>query len=85
MSGNHLLRARLRPASQDASAGYWKELAPVVERVRREWPEVKIIERADSGFCREGLMLWCEQNKVDSVPGLARNKTLLALIGNPQL
>ena len=51
MSGNHVLRARLRPANQDASAGCWKELAPVVERVRREWPEVKIIVRADSGFC----------------------------------
>ena len=83
MSGNHVLRARLRPANQDASAGCWKELAPVVERVRRQWPEVKIIVRADSGFCREGLMLWCEQNKVDYVLGMARNKTLLELILDP--
>ena len=83
MSGNQVLRARLRPANQDASAGTWKELAPVVERLRREWPEVKIVVRADSGFCREGLMLWCEQNKVDYVLGLARNKTLGRLIDRP--
>ncbi len=83
MSGNQVLRARLRPANQDASAGSWKELAPVVERLRREWPEVKIVVRADSGFCREGLMLWCEQNKVDYVLGLARNKTLGGLIDRP--
>jgi hypothetical protein len=83
MSGNHVLRARLRAANQDASAGSWKELAPVVERLRRQWPEVKIIVRADSGFCREGLLLWCEQNKVDYVLGLARNKKLRGLIEEP--
>lgn len=83
MSGNQVLRARLRPTNQDASAGSWKELAPVVERLRREWPEVKIVVRADSGFCREGLMLWCEQNKVDYVLGLARNKTLGGLFDRP--
>lgn len=83
MSGNQVLRARLRPANQDASAGSWKELAPVVERRRRQWPEVRIIVRADSGFCREGLLLWCEQNRVDYVLGMARNKTLRALIEEP--
>jgi hypothetical protein len=31
---------------------------------------------ADSGFCREELMAWCEQNQVDYVFGLARNQRL---------
>jgi len=83
MSGSQVLRARLRPANQDASAGSWKELAPVVARLRRQWPEVKIIVRADSGFCREGLLLWCEQNQVDYVLGLARNPVLRQLIDFP--
>ena len=83
MSGSQVLRARLRPANQDASAGSWKELAPVVERLRQQWPEVRIIVRADSGFCREGLLLWCEQNRVDYVLGLARNKALRDLIEEP--
>ena len=33
----------------------------------------EIIVRADSGFCREELMAWCEENGVDYVFGLARN------------
>jgi hypothetical protein len=37
---------------------------------------VKIILRADSGFAREALMVWCEANRVDYVFGLARNKRL---------
>lgn len=83
MSGRQVLRARLRPANQDASAGSWKELAPVVERLRRQWPGVQIIVRADSGFCREGLQLWCERNQVDFVLGLARNPALRRLLEEP--
>ena len=83
MSGSQVLRARLRPSNQDASAGAWKELAPVVRRLRQQWPQVRIIVRADSGFCREGLMLWCEQNSVDYVLGMARNKRLRTLIEEP--
>ena len=83
MSGNQVLRARLRPANQDASAGSWKELTPVVARLRAQWPQVRIVLRADSGFCREGLLLWCEQNRVDYVFGMARNKALRRLIDEP--
>jgi hypothetical protein len=83
MSGSQVLRARLRPSNPDASAGAWKELAPVVQRLRQQWPQVRIIVRADSGFCREGLMLWCEQNSVDYVLGMARNKKLRTLIEEP--
>lgn len=83
MSGNQVLRAHLRPANQDASAGAWKVLAPVVARLREQWPEVKITLRADSGFCREGLMLWCEKNRVDYVFGLARNRVLSKFIEKP--
>ena len=34
--------------------------------------------RADSGFCREALMAWCEANGVHHVLGLARNARLEA-------
>jgi len=74
--GEHLLCAQLRPADQDGAAGSVVKLANLVERIRRTWPEVKIIVRADSGFCREGLMQWCENNGVDYVLGLAKNKRL---------
>jgi Transposase DDE domain group 1 len=32
----------------------------IVGQIRQSWPEVKIILRADSGFCRDDLMSWCE-------------------------
>jgi len=36
--------------------------------------------RADSGFARDGLMAWCEDNRVDYLFGLARNPRLVAEI-----
>lgn len=71
--GGHLLCARLRPSNQDASAGSVEEVARIVEQIRRRWPRVRIVLRADSGFCREELMAWCEKHRVDYVFGLARN------------
>jgi hypothetical protein len=82
--GEHLLGVRLRPANIDASAGALEELQRVVTQIRESWPEVKIILRADSGFCREPLMSWCEANQVDYVFGFARNERLRRII-DPQM
>ena len=78
--GDHLLCARLRPADIDASAGSVKQLQRIVEQIRRAWPEVKITIRADSGFCREPTMAWCEAKGVDYIFGLAQSPRLLAAI-----
>jgi len=78
--GDHLLCARLRTANTDGSAGAVGEVERIAGQLRRHWPEVKIILRADSGFCREELMNWCEQNGVDYVLGLARNRRLEAML-----
>jgi Transposase DDE domain group 1 len=80
-AGDQLLCARLRPANQDAAAGSLDEVKGIVERLRAHWPEVKIVLRADSGFCREELMGWCEQNRVDYVFGLQRNQRLRRIVG----
>ncbi len=80
-AGDQLLCARLRPANQDAAAGAVGEVSRIVTQVRERWPEVGIVLRADSGFCREELMGWCEQNHVDYLFGLARNKRLGKIIG----
>lgn len=74
--GEHLLCARLRTSNSDASAGSLEELEPLVRRIRRRWPAVKIVLRADSGFCREKLMAWCESEGIDYVFGLAQNARL---------
>lgn len=74
--GDHLLLARLRRSNTEASAGSVEELSRIVAQIRAAWPEVAIQLRADSGFAREQLMSWCEQNAVDYVFGLARNPRL---------
>lgn len=78
--GRHLLAAKLRPSNIDASAGADEEVARITGAIRAHWPEVRIIVRADSGFAREPLMVWCEDNAVDYVFGLARNARLVAEI-----
>ncbi len=78
--GDHLLCARLRPSDMDASAGSVKHLQRIVAQIRQSWPDVKITIRADSGFCREAIMAWCEANGVDYVLGLAQNTRLKAMI-----
>jgi hypothetical protein len=79
-AGEHLLCARLREANQDASAGAVEEVERIIGQIRLRWPAVHITLRADSGFCREALMNWCEQHQVDYVFGLAKNVRLLKLI-----
>jgi Transposase DDE domain group 1 len=78
--GRHLLAAKLRRANIDAAAGARGEVARIVAQVRGRWPKVKIIIRADSGFARDEIMSWCEENRVDYVLGLARNPRLVASI-----
>jgi hypothetical protein len=77
--GEHLLCARLRKSDIDASAGSVEELDRILGQIRARWPETKIVIRADSGFCREAIMTWCEAHGVDFVLGLAKNERLLAL------
>jgi len=79
--GDHVLCARLREANHDASFGCLAEIRRIVTQIRAGWPEVKIILRGDSGFCRNELMSWCESTKVDFVFGLARNQRLRRIIG----
>ena len=79
--GDQLVCARLRPSNIDASAGSLEEVQRIVGQIRKAWPKTEIILRADSGFCREELMAWCETHSVDYVLGFARNKRLRRMIG----
>src|SRR5664279_2577273 len=80
---DHLVCARLRPSNIDASAGSLEEVQRIVKRLRFTWPDAKIILRADSGFCRDSLMSWCEKNRVGYVFGLAKNERLVKKLRNP--
>ena len=74
--GGHLLCALLRPANIDPAKHSRAIIKLLVDRIRAEWPDVRIIVRGDSGFCRWKLMRWCEHHSVDYVFGLGRNSIL---------
>ena len=79
-SGQHLLGARQRVSNQDAAAGSVEEIQRIVAQIREVWPQIGIIVRGDSGFCRDELLSWCEANGADYVLGLGRNERLRSLI-----
>jgi hypothetical protein len=74
--GHQLLVAYLRPANIDAAKHSRAILKLLVKRFRQVWPNVKIIFRADSGFCRWRLIRWADRNGVDYIIGLAKNARL---------
>jgi len=78
--GRHLLAAKLRSSANDAADGAAQEVARIVGHIRQHWPRTTIVIRADSGFCRDDLMSWCEEHGVQYVLGLAGNERLAVQI-----
>jgi hypothetical protein len=74
--GDHLLVSYLRPSNIDGARHAWAVLSLLVKRFRKTWPDVKIIFRGDSGFCRWRMLRWCENNGVYYITGLAKNSRL---------
>ncbi len=56
--GDHVLVSKLRASNCDAADGSKEELERLVILIRKRWPEVRIIVRGDSGFCRDNIMSW---------------------------
>jgi hypothetical protein len=79
--GDHPLCATLRPSDIDAAAGSLVFVQRIVAAIRQKWPNVEIVLRGDSGFCRDYLMRWCEANGVHFLFGLAKNQRLLRIVG----
>ena len=74
--GDHLLCAYLRPSRIDAAKHSRAVLKLLVDRIRKDWPDTRIIFRGDSGFCRWKLLRWCDRNDVCYIVGLAKNAVL---------
>lgn len=77
--GHQLLVAYLRPSNIDPARHAWAILSLLVKRLREAWPGVKLIFRADSGFCRWRILRWCDRQKVGYIVGLAKNSRINAL------
>lgn len=78
--GKHLLVAYLQPSNQDPAKHAGAILKLLVQRIRQSWPHVEIIIRADSGFCRQRILNWCDKNNVKYIIGIARNNRLEKLL-----
>lgn len=79
--GDQLLCAYLRPSNIDAAKHSRAILKLIVARLRQAWPKVRLVLRADSGFCRWKLLRWCDRHDIGYVVGLARNTVLERLAG----
>lgn len=78
--GDYPLGVVLRPSNIDGAKGAKELLAPIVWQLREAFVDTHIILRADSGFCRDELMSWCEAEGIDYVFGIAKNQRLCARI-----
>ena len=76
-SGKHLLAACLKPGDIDPAKGAAIVLEFISKRIRETWPDVKIIFRADSGFCRHYLMDFCDEHDIGYIIGIGKNSRLL--------
>lgn len=75
--GDRLLVSYLRPSNIDGAKHAWAILALLTRRLRQAWPNVRIIFRGDSGFCRWRMLRWCEDHEVGYIVGIAKNDRLL--------
>ncbi len=74
--GKSMLACVLRRSRIDGAKHAAAVIKLLVTRLREQWPQVRIIVRGDSGFCRQRLIRWCERHGVDYVIGVARNARL---------
>lgn len=81
-AGDIPLWAQLRTCDHDGAQGVVPALEQIVAALRQRFPHARIIVRADSGFCREDILAWCEgQSEVDYVIGLPKNPVLIDRLG----
>lgn len=68
--------AKLRTCDRDGCDGTVEALERIVLQLRNRFPQARIIVRADSGFAREAIMKWCEDNDCFYCLGMAKNTRL---------
>jgi len=79
---DHLIVAELRTISPDAAHGVIPHLERIVPILKKRFPKAEILLRGDSGFCRNAIMDWCEENRIYYLLGMAKNILLNATISS---
>jgi len=83
--GQAMLACYLRRSRIDGAKNATALIKLLVARLRQAWPQVRLIVRGDSGFCRQRLLRWCERAHVGYIVGLARNARLQAQVQYAEL
>lgn len=79
-AGKSMLACVLRNSRIDGAKHAAAVIKLLVARLRQAWPEMRIVVRGDSGFCRQRLIRWCERHGVGYVIGVARNTRLHEIV-----
>jgi Transposase DDE domain group 1 len=66
----------LRPGKTPSGVEVRAHLRRLVRHIRRRWPNTRITFRGDGHYACPEAMIWCEENGVDYVFGLAGTKPL---------
>src|SRR5262245_33344832 len=72
--------AILRPARTPKGSEVCTVIKHVTRRLRRHWPNTRIVWRGDSHYGRVEALDWAEDNDADYIFGLAGNAALDALV-----
>ena len=75
-AGQDMLACVLRPSDRDPASVVSALIKRVLVPLRRAWPKMKIIVRADSGFCRPRVLQRLERWGVSYIIGLQKNARL---------
>ena len=74
--GQDVLVCVLRPSWRDPASVFSALIKMITRRLRQAWPQVRLIVRADSGFCRPRALRRFDAWGIDYVIGLQKNPTL---------
>jgi hypothetical protein len=84
-AGQDMLACVLRPSDRDSARVLSALIKLLAAKLRRAWPQVRLIVRADSGFCRPKALRRFDQWGIDYIVGLAKNEALLNTVAVAQL
>jgi len=71
-----LLGVRLQRGNASAAGRVAQILGPIVDRLRRQWPKLPIVIRADAAFGTPVLYRFCERRRLTYLVGLSATKPL---------
>ena len=84
-AGQDVLACVLRPSSRDPASVLSALVKLLAKRLRQAWPDVRLIVRADSGFCRPAALRRFDKWGVHYIIGLQKNSALLDRVALAEL